>query len=347
MLDLSEISSIVLAALFFLCAGIIAFAGVKLTYSAEQIARLSGLGQALTGAIFLGVSTSISGSILSFYTASQDRPALAVSNAIGGIAAQTAFLVIADFTYKRANLEHSASSLNNLMQATLLMMLLAIPILGFAMPDWTVFAIHPVSLVLVLAYGAGLIVIRRAKAQPMWKPQTTRETQDENKPSTSEPDISESLRKNIFIFALLALMLGVTGIGLAEVAIEISDRSGLSDTAIGGLLTSITTSLPELITAITAVQRGALNLAVGDIIGGNSFDVLFLAGSDVFFREGSIYHQLDNTHLVLFSTTIIMSGVLLLGLMRRQEGGPANVGFESLTILLIYGVFVAYMLISP
>lgn len=40
---------------------------------------------------------------------------------------------------------------------------------------------------------------------------------------------------------------------------------------------------------MAAVRRGALTLAVGDILGGNCFDVLFISGSDVAYREGSIY----------------------------------------------------------
>lgn len=47
-------------------------------------------------------------------------PKLAVSNTIGGIAAQTAFLAIADIDYRKANLEHAAASIANMMQGTLL-----------------------------------------------------------------------------------------------------------------------------------------------------------------------------------------------------------------------------------
>ena len=345
MLALTNVSLAVLIGLFALAAVIIAFAGVRLAYSAEVIAEKSGLGQAVVGAVFLGISTSLSGSILSFYAASQAAPALAISNAIGGIGAQTAFLVVADFTLKRANLEHAASSLDNLLQSTLLMILLAIPVLAYALPDWTLFSVHPASVALVLTYVGGLIIVSRATKEPYWMARATRETQREKR--DQEPDAgSHSLRRHLGRFLVLALILGLAGIGLAETAIELADRSGLSQTAVGGLLTSITTSLPELITVLAAVQRGALNLAVGDIIGGNSFDVLFLAGSDLFYRGGSLYHQFTSAHLVLITTVLIMSGVLLLGLMRRQKKGPANIGFEGVAVLALYGFVVVYTLLA-
>jgi cation:H+ antiporter len=54
---------------------------------------------------------------------------------------------------------------------------------------------------------------------------------------------------------------------------------------VGGLFTAVSTSLPELVTSVAAVQQGALTLAVGGIIGGNSFDVMFVAFADIAYRE--------------------------------------------------------------
>jgi cation:H+ antiporter len=341
MLDLSIMPLYLLLLSFAVAAAVIAFAGIKLAHSAEIIAYESGIGQAVVGAVFLGVSTSISGSILSFYAASQAAPALAISNAIGGIAAQTAFLVIADLSFRKANLEHAASSLDNLLQTTLLIILLAMALLASSLPDWTLWSLHPASLVLVLMYVAGLYIVRGAAEEPYWSPKRTAESQQEKSKKRSKRS-TDNLGRVIVVFIALALLLAVSGVALAETALELSTRTGMSETMVGGLLTSVVTSLPELITVLAAVQRGALNLAVGDIIGGNSFDVLFLAGSDWFYRAGSIYHQFTTQHAVLLGTVIIMSGFLSLGLLRRQKQGPANIGFESVTVLALYLGFIAY-----
>ena len=74
------------------------------------------------GGLFRGTVTSVA-------TAAQRHPEFAVSsNAVGGIAAQTAFLAIADILYRRANLEHAAASLTNLTQSGTLILLLSIPL---------------------------------------------------------------------------------------------------------------------------------------------------------------------------------------------------------------------------
>ena len=81
-------------------------------------------------------------------------------------------------------------------------------------------------------------------------------------------------------FAVLAVVVSIAGYGIAQSAMAIAERTGLSETVVGGILTAITTASPELVTSIAAVRTGALTLAVGGIIGGNTFDVLFLAGEN-------------------------------------------------------------------
>ncbi|MDP8939104.1 MAG: sodium:calcium antiporter, partial [Actinomycetota bacterium] len=78
----------------------------------------------------LGLVTSVTAA----YSGSAE---LAISNAVGGIAAQTVFLSVADAVYRQANLEHAVASPANLSQGTLLVALLAIPLMAFAGPQMT------------------------------------------------------------------------------------------------------------------------------------------------------------------------------------------------------------------
>ena len=92
------------------------------------------------------------------------------------------------------------------------------------------------------------------------------------------------------------------------------------------------------VTTIAAIRRGALQLAVGGIIGGNMFDVLFLSASDIAYRDGSIYGAIDASSRFWVLTAIIMTLILLLGLIRREKSGPGNIGFESVAVLSVYVV---------
>ena len=73
-------------------------------------------------------------------------------------------------------------------------------------------------------------------------------------------------------------------------------------------------SLPELITTLFAIKQGALTLAVGGILGGNAFDVMFVAFADIAYRDGSIYNEMTSHQIFLISITIFMTAILLSGL---------------------------------
>ncbi len=318
---------------FVAAAAVIGVCGVLMTIRAEHLARTTGLGQAIMGAVFIGASTSLSGLVTSATAAFEGHASLAASNSLGGIAAQTVFLAIADMFYRKANLEHAAASEANLQQNALLITLLVMALCGMATPGLTIGWVHPVTLILPLAYLAGIRLVQRAYDQPMWQPRLTRET--ERAPSKMRR-AGRAVAMDWIQFALLGLVVALAGWVIAECGISLAARLGIQESLVGGLLTSVSTSLPELVIALTAVRRGALTLAVGDILGGNAFDVLFLSVSDALYLPGSLYAAMGSDELLWVAIGILMSSVLLMGLLRRQKHGLGNIGFESALVLVIY-----------
>lgn len=319
---------------FLVAAFVIGVVGTRMTKVADRLADRTGWGEAVIGALFLGGSTSLPGVVTSVTTAATGHAELAISNAIGGIAAQTAFLGLADMVYPKANLEHAAASAANLSQGTLLITLLTLPLLAIAAPQVTVWQVHPVSYVLPLVYVFGLRLVSSAKETPMWSPRRTRETVfDEEEEDSNSQTSSTSLWLR---FALYAAIIGVAGYVIAQSGVAIADQTGISESVVGGIFTAVSTSLPELVTSVAAVKQGALTLAVGDIIGGNCFDVLFVAFADFAYREGSIYHATTQSQSFTIALAMLMTGILLLGLLRREKHGVGNIGFESFLIILLY-----------
>jgi len=321
-------------AIFAVTAVAIAAAGTRMARLADRLADRTGLGEAITGGVLLGASTSLSGFITSVSTAAQGFADLALANAVGGIAVQTAFLAIADITYRRANLEHAAASLTNLTQCGLLIALLSLPLLASTLPAWSVLGCHPASLAILVAYVFGVRLAHETGREPLWGATQTAETRIDR---PAEPaGGGRALYQLMLAFLLLLLVVGGAGYVLGEAAIALASKTGLSQTVVGALFTAVSTSLPELVTTLAAVRRGALTLAVGGIIGGNTFDVILVAASDIAYRPGSIYHAASAQPEFLIVLTLLMTAVLLLGLLRRERHGIANIGFESLLVLVIY-----------
>ncbi|WP_036485653.1 sodium:calcium antiporter [Myxosarcina sp. GI1] len=328
--------------LFIVAAFVIAVVGVRMSRVCDRLADRTGWGEAVMGAVFLGGSTSLSGIVTSVTAAADGHAELAISNAVGGIAAQTAFLAIADIFYAKANLEHAAASIANLVQGTLLMTLLAIPMLAMSSPQVDLWGIHPATIILITAYVMGLRLVSRSQETRMWSPRQTKETNIDEPDETAK---NSSLTKLWLKFVCYAIIVAVAGFIIARAGVSLASLTGISESVVGGLFTAITTSLPELVTTIAAVRQGALSLGVGGVIGGNCFDLMLLAFSDVAYRQGSIYGAIANRQVFVMSLTILMTGVLLLGLLRREKHGIGNIGFESLLILLLYASGVVMLLL--
>jgi cation:H+ antiporter len=328
-----------LLAAFGAAGTVILISGLRMTNVADRLADRTGLGEAVVGGILLGAATSLSGTIVSLTAALDGRVSLAFSNGVGGIAAQTAFLAIADMLHRRVNLEHAAADITNILQGVLLMLMLTLPVLAWSGPDVSLFGLHPISIVLVCVYVAGLRIVRNVQAGPMWMPVETHETQ------LDVPDEPESgARSSVRLFASFAglmLVMGASGWVIAQVAGVIIDRFALSASLVGALMTAVVTALPELVTTLAAVRRGALQLAIGGIIGGNTFDVLFLTLSDLGYRDGSLYHDAGPQDYFWLSIGMIMTATLTLGMLIRQKEGPGGIGVESAAILAIYGGAIA------
>ncbi|WP_251923131.1 sodium:calcium antiporter [Salinibacter ruber] len=327
----------IVSAAFGASALLIAVVGTRMTRAADRLADETGLGEAIFGAVLLGSTTSIAGITTSVTAAVDGLPSLAISNAIGGIAAQTVFLAVADMAYRPANLEHAAASVENLLQGALLSTLLAIPLLGMAGPRLDLFGIHPASVLLVAGYLYGIHLVAEARSTPYW---VARQTDKTRQDTGAEGRESAALSTLWLEFVALSLVVGAAGYVIAKTGGQVAARTGLSEGLVGGLFTAVSTSLPELVTSVAAVRRGALTLAVGGIIGGNSFDVLFVAFSDVGYQEGSIYHAMTEQQVFIIALTLLLTGILLMGLLRRERRGAFGIGFESfLALVLYFGAF--------
>jgi cation:H+ antiporter len=327
--------------LFLLASVIITIAGTNMARVADQLADRTGLGEAIVGAFLLAGATSLPDFAATLSAAIDLRPELAVSNVMGSMAANLVFLAIADIMYRKANLEHAAVSTASLTQAALLIALLGISLYAASLEYASTWYVHPVTFLIVGGYVYGIFLTRRTQERPMWFPRRTAWTVQD---SPSEDHKALSLSGLWWKFSVLALVTAVAGWMLMEAAKVLVDQTTLSEGLAGGVFTAIATSTPELVITIAAIRRGALTLALGNIVGTNCFNVLVLAAADVGYHQGSIYHDISGYQVVWGLAAIVMTAVLLLGLIQRQPKGLGTIGFESVTILAIYAATVTIML---
>jgi len=239
-----------------------------------------------------------------------------------------------DISYRKSNLEHAAASVENMTQGTLLIIMLSLVLLASVGPDIRIFHIHIVTPLLFIVYVFGIRVVHHQHHQPMWHPRMTSATIKDH------PDKASWQHKSLLrvgaTFLLAAVAIIGAGFLLTESSQALIRQTGLSQSFIGALLVAAGTSIPELVTSVAAVKRGALTLAVGGIIGGNIFDTLFAGAADIAYTEGSVYHAVTLDESFLITLTILLTAILIVGLLHREKEGVANIGFESTAILVLY-----------
>lgn len=158
------------AGVFLLGAAIVGAVGPRLSRAADAVGAVTELGQSLAGALLLGASTSLPGLIVSLQTALQGNANLAVANAIGGIAAQTFFIALADVALRSGTIEHEGAMADSLMQTTVLITLLTVLLLGMLEPRYSIYgAFHPVSLVVAVGVVLGFRAIQHIRKHPSWR----------------------------------------------------------------------------------------------------------------------------------------------------------------------------------
>lgn len=337
-----------LIALFVFGAVAVLFVGPRLSRAAEELADAIGIAQTLGGLVFLGATTSLPGVIISFDTALAGQATLSVSNAIGGIAAQTVFIAVADAAMRRGPLSREIKMAASLMQLAVLISLLTLIMLAMVAPGGVaLFGVHPVSYLLITAVFAGFRMIQTSEIEPKWYSRRLtseiRKQVSDDEDDETEVELTGRLVGRFLVFAAL---IGGAGWLISFSGQGLIDETGTSPMLVGMTGMAIASSLPELVTAVSAVRRGAVALAIGDIIGGNVFDTLIIAVADFAYRDGPIYGGVTVEIPFLTVITVLMSSILLIMFVRREsEGLGARIGTESYLILGVYVMGVLYVLL--
>lgn len=163
---------------------------------------------------------------------------------------------------------------------------------------------------------------------------------------TDEPDMQHEAsvhlipRRKAFLYVLIgvvALFLG--GKWVVDGAIELSLLFGLSETFIGLTVVAIGTSLPELVTSAVAVTKGQTDMAVGNVIGSNIFNLLWILGFSAAIRPlpFDVASNEDIMMVITASTLLIMS--VIVGKRTRIDR------WEGIIFVCVYIGYLAFLVL--
>jgi cation:H+ antiporter len=143
-----------------------------------------------------------------------------------------------------------------------------------------------------------------------------------------------------YVLAFLAtgIVVVFAATALARYADAIAESTRLGRLWIGAVLLAGATSLPELMTDISAVRLGATDLAVGDLFGSSMANMLILAVIDLMPPRRQVLQQATLDHALAASVAICLNAVAAVLVLVRPESSFLWVGPGSLLLLLAYVV---------
>ena len=124
---------------------------------------------------------------------------------------------------------------------------------------------------------------------------------------------------------------------LSASAGRIADVSGLGKTFFGTTAVALCTSLPEMVTSYAAVRMGAFDLALGNIFGSNSFNMLLLAPLDL-VQPGPLLSLIAPVHAFTCLATVLITAIAVMGQLYHIERRRFVIEPDAaLIILLVLG----------
>lgn len=153
-----------------------------------------------------------------------------------------------------------------------------------------------------------------------------------SKASAEEPKVQKKkLPVSIGLVAVGLIGLTLGSKLLVDNGVVIARFLGVSDTFIGLTLVAVGTSLPELVTSLVAAARKQIDIAVGNVVGSNIFNIFFVLGVTALIRPLPLKEQNVSDILVLFVATALLFGSLFV--MKRHTIGKVEGGFMLLSYI--------------
>ncbi len=150
-------------------------------------------------------------------------------------------------------------------------------------------------------------------------------------------------KNNTMIKSILISIIGIAAIIfggnlVVNSASDIASSFGVSDQLIGLTVVSIGTSLPEFVTSVIAATKGESDLALGNVIGSNIFNILFVIGASALISPMTV-----DPKLIIDGAIMILSTVLVYFYAYRKNDISK---FESITLSLLYFGYMGYLVFT-
>ena len=305
---------------------ILVWSADKFVDGAASTAKHLGMPTLLIGILIVGFGTSAPEMVVSAIAAMEGNPGLALGNAIGSNIVNVALILGVTALVSPIVVN------SNIVKKEIPLLLLIVFIIGYLLLDNT------------LTFAEGIILLAGFFALIAWSIVSAMR----NKGDSLESDIEEELIEHemslkagiLWLLVGLVLLIGSSRL-LVWGAVGIAHEFGISDLIIGLTIVALGTSLPELAASVMAARKGEHDIAIGNVVGSNMFNILAVIGI------ATVISPMNNIPLEVLQRDWIVMLVLTLALLLMSYGFKAKNGvinrLEGTILIICYVAYNTYL----
>lgn len=311
----------------FLGLAVLTLGAETLIRGATALARRFGLSELLIGLTLVGFGTSTPELVSSVQAALVGSPGVAVGNVVGSNIANVLLILGVAALIAPIAVEPKSFRRDSIAVALATVVVIAVSMTGaFTRLAGAGFLVA-IALYIVVAY-----LTERNASDPTEKARHEAE-------AASLPTGPRSMAIDI-VLALVGLVLLMVGARfLVTGAIAIAADFGVSETIIGLTIVAVGTSLPELVTSAVAAFRGKSALALGNVVGSNIYNLLFILGA-----TAAIHPVAVPPEIIAFDNWAMLAATITMILFARTKQTIAR--WEGALLVGAYAIYIGWLVVN-
>ena len=287
--------------------------------AASWIAEASGIPKFIIGATIVSFATTLPEMLVSVFAALEGNADIAVGNAVGSVTANTGLIMCLSLVCMTCLMERRQFGVK-----ACLLLAAILSLFGFTRDG----RLSVAEGLLVLVIFAGFLAESLISAR---REQGTELKEDEERPAVSGKTVAGNIVK--FVLGAAGIVLGAQL--LIDNGSAIASLLGVPDAIIAATMIAIGTSLPELVTTLTAIRKKESSLSVGNIIGANIMDLTLILPLCSLILGKSLPVQSQGMLLDIPACLVICAAVLVPALWKGK--------FQRWMGFLAGGLYAAYL----
>lgn len=316
---------------------------------ASAVAKKFGISEMIIGLTIVAMGTSMPELVVSIKSALEGHSDIALGNVIGSNMANVLLILGICALMKQINIPKATRHIENPLCLILTVLLFALCMNGgvskIISQKEGIFL-----LLLFVCYLTYLFISARKNAK---NDKSNNSSMFNSKGETVEnvratldrsSEIEESKSNGKFIINVFKIIIGIVALKfgadfVVDNAVNIAQIIGISEKIIGVTIIAIGTSLPELVSSVTAIYKGENELAIGNIVGSNIFNILLILGisSSISPISYSLNYNFDMVYLII-------TGLLLAVFPYIGKGSRAIDRAEGLIFVTMYLAYILCLL---